>query len=111
MTKVLVLMAQCSLTHTVVTCSGLTSPGNGSIVLGNVVFKSEALYSCNEGFKINGPATRTCQATGLWTGEAPTCEGLSIYEPPFFMVQNLKPDCLKFRRNLMSPAAGLQQQH
>ena len=65
---------------TVVSCGGLTSPKNGSLVLEDVVFESEASYDCDDGFRINGPATRTCQATSLWTGEAPTCEGLLTIE-------------------------------
>ena len=32
-----------------------------------------ATYTCNTGYTLNGNNTRTCQASGTWTGSDPTC--------------------------------------
>ena len=37
-------------------------------------FGETATYSCDTGFTLIGDTTRTCQATGLWSGNAPTCQ-------------------------------------
>ena len=34
-------------------------------------------YGCDAGYKLNGSATATCQANGMFTGPAPTCEATS----------------------------------
>ena len=37
-------------------------------------FGETANYSCNTGYNLVGDSTRTCQATGVWSGSAPTCQ-------------------------------------
>ena len=32
-------------------------------------------YTCNTGYTLNGNNTRTCQASGAWSGSDPTCDG------------------------------------
>ncbi|XP_064387176.1 uncharacterized protein LOC135335578 [Halichondria panicea] len=61
-----------------VDCMGLTNPIDGMITLTTTTFESIATYSCNTGLSLSGEATRTCQATGVWTGLAPTCVAPSI---------------------------------
>ena len=34
---------------------------------------SVATYTCNDGYVLVGDSTRTCQATGTWSGEDPQC--------------------------------------
>ena len=64
--------------HTV-DCGPLSSPLNGNVAtpsdttVGNV-----ALYSCDEGLVLTGSTARVCGNDGLWTPEAPTCEGLYL---------------------------------
>lgn len=45
------------------------------------MFKSEAKYSCREGFRLEGPATRKCLANGKWSGQDPTCEIIRCPDP------------------------------
>ena len=64
---------------TTVECGALSSPSNGNVATpsgttaGNV-----ALYSCVEGLVMTGPPTRVCGNNGLWTPNAPTCEGEDV---------------------------------
>ena len=39
----------------------------------NTTFASAAEYRCSDGFELIGNSTRTCQASGDWSGEEPTC--------------------------------------
>ena len=32
------------------------------------------VYSCDPGYTLVGDSTRICQATGNWSGRAPTCQ-------------------------------------
>ena len=43
------------------------------MTLTGTVFGSTATYTCNDGFRLEGEETRKCEATALWSGEAPTC--------------------------------------
>ena len=57
-------------------CGPLNAPANGHVnTTGGTSFEDVAVYSCNEGYKLNGPAERTCQANGQWDGIEPTCDG------------------------------------
>ena len=61
----------------VVDCGNLTSPANGQVDLtSGTTFGQIVTYSCNIGYNLVGDSTRTCQATGVWSGSAPTCEGM-----------------------------------
>ena len=60
-----------------VSCSDLPSPDNGQVVLSGTTFTSTATYSCNTGSILVGSSTRLCQADGMWSGEAPTCNSRS----------------------------------
>ena len=57
-------------------CGALSNPANGYVshttgtILGQI-----ATYGCNTGYNLVGDRTRTCQATGVWSGSAPTCQG------------------------------------
>ena len=70
-------------------CGNLTDPANGQVAhTSGTTFEYTATYSCNTGYNLVGDSTRTCQATGEWSGSAPTCQGvllksdliLSIYQ-------------------------------
>ncbi len=64
----------CIFPNTVVTCPVLTSPTNGALSTPNLNYLTIATYSCDTGYVLtgNGGSARTCQATGLWSGVAPT---------------------------------------
>ena len=64
---------------TVVDCGNLTDPANGEVNhTSGTTFGQTATYSCNTGYNLTGDSTRTCQATGEWSGSAPTCQGTLV---------------------------------
>ena len=63
---------------TAVNCGTLTNPTNGQVShTAGITFGKRAIYSCNTGYNLVGGSTRTCQATRVWSGSAPTCQGMS----------------------------------
>ena len=75
---------------TAVDCGSLTDPDNGSVTLtAGTTVEQTATYSCNTGYNLLGDSTRTCQANGVWSGSAPTCQGvlLSISSSMYVMNQ------------------------
>ena len=64
----------------VVDCGNLTNPGNGSVThTAGTTFGQTATYSCDTGYNLVGNSTRTCQATGNWSGSVPTCQGMLLH--------------------------------
>ena len=63
-----------------VDCGSLTDPANGQVthVTGTDLGQT-AHYSCNTGYNLVGNSTLVCQATGNWSGSAPTCEGMLLH--------------------------------
>ena len=60
-------------------CGTLTNPANGQVShTAGTTFGQTATYSCNTGYNLVGGSTRTCQATGVWSGSAPTCQGMNL---------------------------------
>ena len=60
-------------------CSTLPDPANGQVNdTAGTTFEQTATYSCNTGYNLVGNSTRMCQATGVWSGSAPTCEGMLL---------------------------------
>ena len=67
------------LSLTVVDCGNLTDPANGQVKhTSGTTFGENATYSCNTGYNLVGDMTRTCQATGNWSGSAPTCQSMLL---------------------------------
>ena len=65
---------------TAVDCGNLTNPGNGSVThTAGTIFEQTATYSCDTGYNLVGNSTRTCQATGNWSGSEPTCQGMLLH--------------------------------
>ena len=65
------------LLSTAVDCGNLTDPANGQVSHpAGTTFGQTATYSCNTGYNLVGDSTRTCQATGEWSGSEPTCQGM-----------------------------------
>ena len=63
-----------------VDCGSLTDPANGQVShTAGTRFGQTATYSCNTGYNLVGDSTRTCQATGNWSGSVPTCQGIQAY--------------------------------
>ena len=63
----------------VVDCGALNNSVNGSIhYTTGTTFGQRVNYSCNTGYNLMGDSTRICQATGVWSGSAPTCQGMLL---------------------------------
>ena len=58
-------------------CDSLRDPQNGHISASSITpgtdLGSIAEYSCDDGYRLVGPRTRTCQANGQWTEESAVC--------------------------------------
>jgi hypothetical protein len=65
-----------------VSCSGATAPANGAVSAASATFGNTVNYSCHVGFTLSGAATATCQASGSFTGPAPTCAPVDCGAPP-----------------------------
>ncbi|XP_028259918.1 P-selectin [Parambassis ranga] len=51
---------------------------NCSHPLGNFSFGSQCLFSCNQGFSLNGTAALLCSSSGFWNDSRPNCTGMSM---------------------------------
>ena len=60
-------------------CGGLTDPVNGVVSFTMTTFRSEANYSCNLGYLLEGVGSRTCQADRMWSDTMPVCERELIF--------------------------------
>ena len=62
---------------TAVDCGSLPDPENGQVDhTAGTSLGQTANYRCNTGYNLVGDSTRTCQATGEWSGSEPTCQGM-----------------------------------
>ena len=46
-----------------------------SAEIGRYLVNTVAAFSCNSGYQLNGTNSATCQASGNWNEQTPTCEG------------------------------------
>lgn len=57
-------------------CPPLRNPVDGQVSIMSNMFTGGAIYSCEDGFSIDGPSSvRICMANGEWSGVPPTCIG------------------------------------
>ena len=64
---------------TAVDCGTLSNPTNGQVSrTAGTTFGQTANYTCDPGYNLVGDRTRTCQATGVWSESAPTCQGMLL---------------------------------
>ena len=62
---------------TVVDCGTLTNPSNGQANdTAGTTFRQITTYTCDIGYNLMGDSNRTCQATGMWSGSKPICQGM-----------------------------------
>ena len=73
------------------TCLELPNPENGLVTITGTDIGDLATYSCNEGFVLEGDATRTCGQPGFWSGAEPICKCMYslIPVPPFSAEEGL----------------------
>ena len=73
---------------TVVNCGVLTGQANGRVsYTSGTTIGQTATYSCNMGYNLMGSRSRTCQATGEWSGSAPTCQSMLLLHPTCMWTQ------------------------
>ena len=67
-----------------VSCGALAAPTNGTVSTPTgVEYADVATYTCDTGYAVTGgSATRTCQATGVWSGSPLTCGVIDCGAPP-----------------------------
>jgi CUB/sushi domain-containing protein len=70
-------------------CPRLLPPVNGDLTLSNRrCYRSEAVYSCRDGFELRGDMIRTCQNTSQWSGEEPSCVRVIVQCDPLPNITN-----------------------
>lgn len=62
-------------------CSVPKQIANGKVVYTKLQFGHSATYSCRRGFRLQGPETLKCLASGKWDIEPPVCLQLSCTPP------------------------------
>ena len=72
---------------TAVDCGTLNNPANGQVShTGRTTYRLTATYSCDTGYNLVGVSTRTCQATGVWSGSTPTCQGMLLLKLGYYLL-------------------------
>jgi formylglycine-generating enzyme required for sulfatase activity len=66
-----------------VNCGALTNPANGTVSTpGGITVGATATYNCNSGYTLSsGSTTRTCSASGTWSGSAGVCTPVDCGTP------------------------------
>ena len=71
---------QSKIIFVVVTCTALSPPSNGqisynepSMTYGEYPVDTKASFTCNQGYSLSGSESRTCETSGNWNQETPTC--------------------------------------
>lgn len=81
---------------TAITCPAISAPANGQVSFATDTtapydFATVATYTCDTGYGLAGDAIRSCggdmsNTTGVWSGAAPTCEGIHLYIHVFLLL-------------------------
>ena len=90
-------------------CGNLTDPANGSVNhTAGTGLGQTATYSCNTGYNLVGDSTRTCQATRIWSGNAPTCQSMYVINLASFPRPSHHPfcDCCMYKLGCGVSSAG-----
>ena len=80
---------------TVMDCGSLTDPANGQVShTAGTTYQLTATYSCDTGYNLVGDSTRTCQATGVWSGRESICQGMLLLE--YYVLEYVYTDKLQY---------------
>ncbi|XP_066297658.1 mannan-binding lectin serine protease 1-like isoform X1 [Branchiostoma lanceolatum] len=55
-------------------CEALSAPVYGTMEGSNFTYSQRVSFTCGEGYYLDGPDSRVCQADGTWSGVQPTCK-------------------------------------
>ena len=58
-------------------CPSLPDIPNGSVAVSGFGTGDMAVYSCDEGYELDGDSTRECSFDSSWSGEASVCRSLA----------------------------------
>lgn len=62
-----------------ISCGEPEVPNNGRVDISDgTFFEDVCRYSCDAGYMLVGPANRTCQADGQWSGSERICESETL---------------------------------
>lgn len=61
--------------YTEINCPILERPNNGRVTLTGTVIGARAIYSCEDGFALEGSSEIACGNDGLWVDDPPVCSG------------------------------------
>ena len=61
-----------------VSCPDLSDPASGQVQTSTDGSKSTAEFSCSSGYYLSGIARLTCELTGLWSDNVPTCGNYAL---------------------------------
>ena len=64
--------------HPAIMCPALLDPINGAVTWTSLTEGGVATYVCDDGFELERSMTRTCESSGMWSGEEPMCRGMLI---------------------------------
>ena len=63
-----------------INCGSPSEPDNGAVTFTSTTFQSQATFTCDSGYSLEGSSSRTCQSDGTWSGQAPVCNrGIYMY--------------------------------
>ena len=65
----------------IISCPVPETVQHGYVSPSNHTFGSTVTYTCDEGFRLLGESSRTCNADRLWSGQKPICEIVSCPYP------------------------------
>ena len=78
LTVAYVLMEVYLFPYPAIMCPVLLDPINGTVTWTSLTEGGVATYVCDDGFELEGSMTRTCESSGMWSGEEPMCRGMII---------------------------------
>ena len=62
----------------IIDCGNLRDPRNGNVDLTGTTVGSQAIYSCDIDFILQGNIVRKCQNNAEWSGKEPICIRMSL---------------------------------
>ncbi|XP_011313896.1 uncharacterized protein [Fopius arisanus] len=75
--------------------------GEYTLINNTVIFLSQVLYSCEDGYEMTGRARLTCDIDERWNGPPPRCEPIRCDSPPTVSHSTIQLDEIDVEENLV----------